>query len=122
MNVQPSPRGAIKLALLLASINTAVIAIGFGTVFGESSRFGFSAMVFVVGIGPALIVGAVAAMIANRTSDRPPLVRLAFIFLPAAACLLGLAYGFELIPWFVWGLVPTLACSYVLERQTRIGK
>lgn len=110
-------RVGTALGILLGLLNCAVIGIGMAARGGEA---GIAVWVFMFGLVPAVILGAILGWIADVMKPLAIWVRRVVLIVPALLLVIGLGDFFALHEFIVVSCIPTLVATLLLERGTRL--
>jgi NhaP-type Na+/H+ or K+/H+ antiporter len=110
--------GAAGFGAMLGFCNTLFVATGVGIAW--HGGFALALIVFLFGIMPGLITGAVLGWLAARTAERDVWWRRLVLAGSAVAVLLGLAAFFGVTSVFVMAIIPTVVSAFILERNSRV--
>ena len=109
--------GAGEYGGMIGFCNTVFIATAIGIYWNAGFLMAF--VVFLIGVMPGLVTGAMLGILAAALAERPVWLRRLAIAGPAVAVLLGLAAVFDVTHVFLLAVIPTLVSALVLERHTR---
>jgi hypothetical protein len=113
----PTPISPVPLGILLAMLNTAVIGVGMAINGGE---LGIAVWVFMFGLVPAVILGALLGWLAEVMQPLSIWVRRVVLIVPAVLLVVGLGDFFALRDFIVVSCIPTAVATLMLERGTRL--
>ncbi|HSD86345.1 MAG TPA: hypothetical protein VLB44_02485 [Kofleriaceae bacterium] len=112
----------VGTGILLGVLNVLVISLGMSVAVREPHtplNVGVGMFVFLFGIMPGVIAGAVLGLVAELLTKRPRWLRLVVLVLPAVGIVALVAYPFNLQTYVPVASIPTLVATLILERATR---
>jgi hypothetical protein len=110
---------ASGLGVLLAAANVVVIGLGLGFTAPAGHPLGIAFFVCMIGIVPAVVLGALLGWLADVTAPLPVWLRTLVLALPAIALVVLLGAYFSMHDFIVVASIPTFVAVLLLERATR---
>ena len=110
---------ASGLGVLLAVANVVVIGLGLGFTEPAGHPLGVAFFVCMIGIVPAVVLGALLGWLADVTAPLPVWLRTLVLTFPAIALVVLLGSYFSMHDFIVVASIPTVVAVLLLERATR---
>jgi hypothetical protein len=115
---------ATGVGVLLGLANVAVIGLGLGLAVSLEGAgghpLGIAFFVCMIGIVPAVVLGALLGWLAEVTAPLPRWLRAFVLTLPALLLVVLLGAYFAMQQFILVACIPTVVAALVLERATRL--